>query len=149
MPPKTTLFPVVALLASAGLLTPAARAAWTDAAEFGFSPDAMGVQNTRALQRAVDRTGTIMVSRPGIYSVAGTVYLGSNTSLVFGNNVFIRKVAEPNPFTHVLLNKGALTKTYDEHITVSGLQLIVNGIDVRKWLVDGLHVDSDLTGLRK
>jgi len=137
--PKTKLFPVLAFFASVGLLTPAARAAWTDAAEFGFSPDASGVQNSRALQRAVDRTGTIMVSRPGIYNVAGTVYLGSNTSLVFGNNVFIRKVAEPDPFTHVLLNKGALTKTYDEHITVSGLQLIVNGIDVRKWLVYGLH----------
>ncbi len=139
MPPKTTLSPFVALLLSVGLFAPAARAAWADAAEFGFSPDATGLQNTRALQRAVDRTGTIMVSRPGIYSIAGTVYLGSNTSLVFGNNVFIKKVAEPDPFTHVLLNKGALTKTYDEHITVSGLQLIVNGIDVRKWQVYGLH----------
>jgi len=39
----------------------------------------------------------------------------------------------------VLLNKGALTKTYDEHITVSGLHLIVDGVDVRKWLVYGLH----------
>ena len=49
------------------------------------------------------------------------------------------KVAERGPFTHVLLNKGALTRTYDQHITVEGLQIIVNGVDVRNYLVYGLH----------
>jgi hypothetical protein len=39
----------------------------------------------------------------------------------------------------VLLNKGALTKTYDHNIVVEGLQIIVNGVDVRKFLVYGLH----------
>ena len=58
---------------------------------------------------------------------------------MFGNNIFIKKVDEQGPFTHVLLNKGALTKSWDEHITVSGLHVIVNGIDVRKWQVYGLH----------
>jgi hypothetical protein len=37
--------------------------------------------------------------------------------------VIVRKVAEDGPFTHVLLNKGALTKTCAEH----------------KWEVFGLH----------
>ena len=110
---------------------PAVRPGFTDAADFGFSPQAAGAENTKALQRAVDQGGTIVVSRPGTYPIAGTVYLGSNTSLVFGNNVFLKKVAEPEPFTHVLLNKGALTKTYDQHIAVEGLQIIVNGVDVR------------------
>jgi hypothetical protein len=99
-----------------------------DAADFGFSPNSSGLENTRALQRAVDRTGTIVVSQPGTYKIAGTVYLGSNTSLIFDNNVFLKKAPEQGPFTHVLLNKGALTKTYDEHITVSGLQ-----INHREW----------------
>jgi hypothetical protein len=97
------------------------------------------MENAKALQRAVDQTGTIVVSRPGTYSLAATVYIGSNTSLVFGNNVIIRKVAEQGAFTHVLLNKGALTKTWDEHITVSGLHIVVNGVDVRNWQVYGLH----------
>jgi hypothetical protein len=57
------------------------------------------------------------------------VYLGSHTSILFGNNVFIRKVDEKGVFTHVLLNKGALTKQYDEHISIEGLNIIVNGID--------------------
>jgi len=113
---------------------------FTDAAGFGFSPDANGADNTKALQRAVDLGGTIMVSKPGVYKIAGTVYLGSETSLIFGNGVFLKKVAEQGAFSHVLLNKGALTKTYDEHITVEGLQIIVNGVDVRTFNdVYGLH----------
>jgi polygalacturonase len=125
--------------AATALFSAVARGAAADAADFGFSPDATGIENSKALQRAVDRTGTIVVSRPGTYQIAATVYLGSNTSLLFDNNVFLKKAPEQGPFTHVLLNKGALTRTYDEHITVSGLQLIVNGVDVRNWQVYGLH----------
>ena len=102
---------------------------FTDASAFGFSPEASGLNNTIALQKAVDQGGTIVVSKSGTYKVAGTVYVGSQTTLQFGNNVFLKKVDEKGPFTHVLLNKGALTKTYDEHISIEGLQVIVNGID--------------------
>ena len=122
---------------------PATRAvaghSFTDAAEFGFSPGASGVENTKALQQAVDQTGTIVISRPGVYQIAGTIFVGGNTTLHFGNGVFLKKVAEAGDFTHVLLNKGSLTKTYDEHIAIEGLQIIVNGVDVRKFLVYGLH----------
>lgn len=116
-----------------------ANAGFVDAAQFGFSPTASGLENMRALQQALDQTGTITISRPGTYPIAGTVFIGSNTSLVCGKNVFLKKVAEQGAFSHVLLNKGALTKTYDEHITVRGLSVIANGIDVRKFLVYGLH----------
>jgi len=110
-----------------------------DAGDAGFSPDANGIDNTNALQRAVDRGGTITVTRPGVYKVAGTVYIGSNTSLIFDNDVYLKKVDERGPFCHVFLNKGALTRSYDQNITVDGLHIIVNGIDVRKWDVFGLH----------
>jgi hypothetical protein len=112
---------------------------FVNAADFGFSPEASGVENRRALQRAVDQGGTIVVSRPGVYKTAGAVYLGSHTSLVFGNGVFLKKVDEQGPFTHVFLNKGALTRTYDRDITIDGLHILVNGVDVRKWEVFGLH----------
>ena len=116
-----------------------APAGFANAAHFGFSPDASGLENMKALQRAVDQTGTIIVSQPGTYKVAGTVFLSSHTSLIFGHNVFLKKIDEQGAFSHVLLNKGALTKTYDEHISVEGLSIIVNGMDVRKFLVYGLH----------
>jgi hypothetical protein len=80
------------------------------------------------------------VSKPGVYQIAGTVYLGGNTSLIFGNGVFLKKVTEQGPFSHVLLNKGARTKSYDEHICVDGLQIIVNGVDARTFKdAYGLH----------
>jgi len=111
-----------------------------DAAEFGFSPEANGIENTRALQDALDQTGTIIVSQPGVYKTAAPVRIGSNTTIIFGNNVFLKKVDEQGEFSHVLINKGAYTKTWDENITVEGLQIIVNGMDVRAWeAAYGLH----------
>ncbi|MDP2338682.1 MAG: hypothetical protein Q8N05_19980 [Bacteroidota bacterium] len=113
---------------------------FVNAANFGFSPESSGIENAKALQRAVDQTGTIVVSKPGTYKIAGTVYIGSNTSLVFGNNVFLKKVDEQGKFTHVFVNKGALTKTYDQNITIEGLYIIVNGIDIRIFKeAYGLH----------
>lgn len=102
---------------------------FADASEFGFLPEASGLENQKALQAAADRQGTIVVSRPGTYKLAGTVYIGSNISLIFGNNVFIRKVDEKGTFSQVFLNKGALTKTFDQHISIEGLNIIVNGVD--------------------
>jgi len=112
----------------------------TDASAYGFSPQASGVENTKALQSAVDQGGTIVVKQPGVYPVAGTVYIGGNTSLKFGAGIYLKKVLEKEPFSHVLLNKGAVRKTYDEHITVDGLRIIVNGVDVRTFKdAYGLH----------
>jgi hypothetical protein len=38
---------------------------FTDAASFGFSPEANGIKNTIALQKALDQGGTIVVSKAG------------------------------------------------------------------------------------
>lgn len=100
-----------------------------NAEDFGFAPEATGLTNATALQRAVDGGGTILVSRPGTYRIAATVLVGSHTALVFGHGVFLQKVAEQGAFTHVLLNRGALTRTCDTGIAVEGLQLCTNGID--------------------
>lgn len=113
---------------------------FVNAADFGFTPDASGLENAAALQKAVDQTGTIVVSRPGIYDLADTVLIPSHTELIFAANTFIRKTAENGPFTHVFLNKGALTRKTDHGIRIEGLSLIVNGVDVRTFReVFGLH----------
>lgn len=128
----------ITLWAQAGPLP--STSGFTNAASFGFSPNATGLENMQALQKAVDQGGTIQVSTPGTYKLAGTVYIGSNTSLQFGNGVFIQKVNERGDFSHVLINKGAKTKTFDQNITVEGLHIIVNGMDVRKFVeAYGLH----------
>ncbi|WP_054023589.1 hypothetical protein [Bacillus sp. FJAT-28004] len=111
-----------------------------DAADFGFSPQSTGIDNAIALQKALDASGTIMVSRPGTYKLARTVYIGSYTTLIMGNNVFVQKEDEEGPYSHVILNKGALTKTYDEQISIENLHIVVNGMDIRTFDdVFGLH----------
>ncbi len=110
-----------------------------DASGFGFSHTATGIANTQALQQALDQGGTVTIDRPGTYPVAGTVLIGSHTTLRCGNGVILRKVNEQGPFSHVLLNKGALTRTWDEGIVVEGLTVAVNGMDLRRWQVFGLH----------
>lgn len=110
-----------------------------DAADFGFLPENSGLKNRDALQKAIDKTGNIYISKPGTYQMAGTVYIGSNTSVIFENNVFLKKVDESGPFTHVLLNKGALTKSYDQHIRIQGLNIIVNNIDKASTEIFGLR----------
>jgi hypothetical protein len=113
---------------------------FTNAADFGFSTGASGIENTKALQKAVDQTGTIIISQTGTYKLAGTVYVGSHTTIQFANNVFIKKVNEQGDFSHVLINKGAATRTHDQNIVIDGLQIIVNGVDVRKFKeAYGLH----------
>jgi hypothetical protein len=116
------------------------KSGFADAADFGFSPEASGIENAKALQLATDRGGTIVVGKPGTYKMAGTVYIGSNTSLIFGNAVFLKKVNEEGEFSHVIVNKGAVSRIHDQNITIDGLQIIVNGMDVRKFKeAAGLH----------
>ena len=112
---------------------------FTNAHDFGFSPAASGVKNSQALQQAVDHGGTVIVTGPGTYAIASTVYVGSYTTVRFGNGVFLKKVNEQGEFSHVILNKGALNKTWDENIVIEGMSIIVNGVDVRQWQVFGLH----------
>ena len=110
-----------------------------NANEYGFLPENNGIENQKALQKAVNETGTIIVSIPGEYKIAGTVYIGSYTTLNFGNGVILQKTDEMGGFSHVFLNKGALTKSYDNHIRIENLCLETNGIDC---------VDNKIMGLR-
>ncbi|MNH95486.1 Pectate lyase superfamily protein [compost metagenome] len=114
--------------------------AHVNAADFGFLPESSGMANAAALQRSLDAGGTVVVSQPGIYKLSRTVYIGSYTTLIFANDVFMQKVDEEGAFSHVILNKGALSCTYDEHISIHNLHIQVNSVDVRTFKdVFGLH----------
>lgn len=62
-----------------------------NAAEFGFLPGAAPGKNVRALQEALDRTGTVRVTTPGVYDLDGTVLIGSDTALECGAGVYFRR----------------------------------------------------------
>jgi len=103
-----------------------------DAGDFGFSPSENGGNNTLYLQKAIDHGGNIIVRRPGTYKIAGTVYIGDNTTIKFGNGVTIQKSAELGGFSQIFLNKGAITKTYNHDIIIQGLTIKVNNVE--KWM---------------
>jgi hypothetical protein len=105
----------------------------------------------KALQKALDNGGTITVNEPGIYRLAGTVFIGSNTTLKCANGVKFKKTDEIDEFSHVFCNKGAKNKTYDTNIHLDGVELIINNIDTLDFKVAfglqgqiGFHYVKDL-----
>ena len=97
-----------------------------------LSPNNSGKENAAALQALCDNGGLIEITEPGVYDLDRTVFLSSNTELVFGEGVTVRRVPAQDAgveTNYVLLNRGALTKTYDENITVRGMRLCCNGLE--------------------
>jgi hypothetical protein len=89
-----------------------------------------------ALQAALDGGGTVSVDTPGVYDLNQTLFLDSNTRLVCCPGVVFRKVA---PYCNVLVNRGALTKQYNDNIVIDGLEISVNGQEASPTLVYGLR----------
>ena len=95
-----------------------------DPADYGFSPDAPAATNAVALQQALDGGKRIVqVTRPGVYGLDRTVWLDSETRLIFAPGVVLQK---RTPYVHVLANRGLLTATWDRNITVEGATIDVN-----------------------
>ena len=103
---------------------------------FGFLPTANADQNVIALQAAVSGGGLIIIDTPGIYELNDTILLDSNTKLICTHGVVFKKVA---PYCNIMLNRGALTKEYNENITIDGLEISVNGYEEMPTLVYGLR----------
>jgi len=103
---------------------------------FGFSPAASAEQNVIALQAALSGGGLIIIDTPGVYELNNTILLDSNTNIICTHGVVFKKVA---PYCNVLLNRGALTKEYNENITIDGLEISVNGYEEMPTIVYGLR----------
>lgn len=110
-----------------------------DASAFGFSPEKSGKENLAAIQKALDAGGLVTVDRPGRYLIADTMLIGSDTTLRCAPGVVFVKSDEGKKFSHIILNKGALTRTWDRNIAIDGFSLSVNGMDLDTWMVYGLR----------
>ena len=94
-----------------------------NASTYGVLPSETATVNRTKLQELLDIGGTIVIDVPGIYDIDGTLYVGSDTELVCGKGVKIRKTATTGG---VIINKGALSKEYDTNITIRGLNIVCN-----------------------
>ena len=94
-----------------------------------FLPGNPAAFNARALQRLCDNGGRIVIDVPGVYELDRTIFLSSDTELIFGAGTAVKRLpnedgAENN---YAFVNKGALTRSWDHDIIIRGLHLICNG----------------------
>ena len=116
---------IALLVAGLGTVAFADEMPRVDAARVGFSPSAAASKNVAALQKALNGGHkTVSVTAPGIYDLDATVYLDSHTRLACGKGVTLRKAA---PYGFMLINRGVLTREWNERIAIDGLHIACNG----------------------
>ena len=116
----------------------------TNAKDYGFLPENNPYENSEALQKAVDRCGTVQVTVPGIYRLSEQIEIGDNTTLVFSEGVIIQREASVTGVNcNAFINKGAIKGEYNRNIEIVGLHLECNGIES-----DDFGVNSRIAGLR-
>jgi len=109
---------------AAKLSTPVDKSGCVDPADYGFAAGAPPATNAAALQRSLDGGKRIVqVTRPGVYGLDRTVWLDSDTRLIFAPGVVLQK---QTPYVHVLANRGLLSATWNSNITVEGATIDVN-----------------------
>lgn len=109
------------------------------AEDFGFLPANNGNDNREALQRMLDIGGNISVRVPGVYLICGGVTIGSDTSLAFSDGVTIKREHFDGGDGSLIINKGAYTRKYDNNISITGMKLVTNGVDI--------NYNSGITGI--
>ena len=98
---------------------------------YGFLPGNDALANSEAFQRCLDGGGRIVVRKPGEYAVCRTLLLDGGTDMSFKDGVVLCKALGPDSVgaRFVFLNRGALTREYDEDIHIQGLHIRCNGLD--------------------
>lgn len=111
-----------------GGITISGSGIFKNASAYGFLPSNEAKINSDSFQKIVDSGGTILVDMPGTYNICKSIKIPSYTSILFGNNVFIKLVDDNGVFpTYPFINKGAFTEETNTDITIDGLNLITNG----------------------
>ena len=100
-----------------------------NANEFGFLPDNDGKSNSEILNRLLDLYNDIEITQKGTYNLSDTILIGSNKTLIFGDEVYIKRENNETETGYAFVNKGAYTRCFDENITITGLNLICDGVE--------------------
>ena len=103
-----------------------------NAADYGFLPENNGEINASVFQKLVENGGTVIVDQPGVYELSRTIELVSDTMLIFGAGVYLKRAACSDGVqrqSYVFVNRGAFTRSWDQNITITGLKLITSSIN--------------------
>lgn len=97
--------------------------------KYGVSPENNGDTNAINLQKCLDGGGTIIFDQAGIYDIGRTIYVDSNTTIIFCNGVYVKRATnnDGKKAKHLFVNRGASTRHYNENISIYGLKIIPNG----------------------
>lgn len=119
-----------------------------NAEDFGFLPEKSGLENTAALQKAINCGHSIVVTRQGIYDMAGTVRIPSDTHLKFSEGVVLRRVPleESCLEGNLFINEGAFDGRFNDNITLSGAHICVNGVESAEASPESRNVIAGLRG---
>lgn len=119
-----------------------------NAAQYGFLPGNTGEENTAALCRAVAENSFVTVTADGIYDMAGTVKLPSDTHLKFGAGTVLRRVPleDKNLEGNLFVNEGAFDGRFNENISISGAHIAVNGVESAGASPESRNVIAGLRG---
>ena len=109
-----------------------------NAEDYGFLTTASATDNTVALNTALLGGNCKVYINAGTYELNGTVFLDSNTQILCEPGVKFKKTSN---YCNVLLNRGSLTKTYNENILIDGLEIVNDGYGGRSSYVFGLHAN--------
>lgn len=97
-------------------------------ADFGASPSASAAVNTVAINNALaGGKRTVIITTPGVYQLNNTLFLDDSTELICEPGVILKKTAG---YSFVLLNRGALTRSFNRSIKLSGVEIMVNGMEL-------------------
>lgn len=99
------------------------------ASDFGFAPGNTPEANSAALNAAVRGGGTVWVDGVGTADVSDPVVLGDCTTLLFENDLRLRRMPCANGKNgYVFVNEGAFSGRTNRHIRLCGLSLVCNGV---------------------
>lgn len=115
-----------------------------DANKYGFLPENNGLENSKALQKAVDCKGIIEINLPGIYKISEQVEIGNDTKLIFADGVILQRERSVTGINcNAFINEGAISGEYNRNIEIVGLRLQCNGIESNDF-----GINSRIAGLR-
>ena len=97
-----------------------------DPAVFGFDPSVSASTNRAALQQALDSTGIVTISKPGVYEMDSMIYVRSNTLFLCSPGVVLKRSKN---YGAVLSNYGNYSGSQDSNIVVMNLTIDCNDYD--------------------